>query len=174
MPTTTIQGHHVAFLTNCNIVLWKCDAAATVEFGDQQVRLSRNFFSHHANAMEYDKPQFEWQQHTQIFGGLGSVNDRADRWITCVEVKIWWKYGRLANQRENGKVCKNPWSRSLDSQDNPEAQVSTIVLLFASVVLSCCWLQMVGMEGIWPRQMNEQFVTTDSLLAVVHGESHLI
>lgn len=35
-------------------------------------------------------------------------------------------------------------------------------------------LQMVGMEGIWPGRMNKQFVTTDSLLAVVHGESHLI
>lgn len=33
---------------------------------------------------------------------------------------------------------------------------------------------MVGMEGIWPGRMNKQFVTTDSLLAVVHGESHLI
>lgn len=127
--------------------------------------------------MEYDKPQFEWQQHTQIFGGLGSVNAPKTE-LTGVLGVSRWKYGEnmaaRANQRENGKVCKNPWSRSLDSQDNPEAQVSTIVLLFASVVLSCCWLQMVGMEGIWPGQMNEQFVTTDSLLAVVHGESHLI
>lgn len=113
MPTTTIQGHHVAFLSNCNIVLWKCDAAATVEFGDQQVRLSRKFstsnaFSHHANAMEYDKPQFEWQQHTQIFGGLGSVNApkteltgvlRVSRW-KCGENMAAWpisgKMGRFA------------------------------------------------------------------------------
>lgn len=67
---------------------------------------------------------------------------------------------------ENGKVCKNPWSRSLDSQENPEARVSTIVLLFASVVLSH-W--MVAMRE--SDQTNEQSVTTDSLVAVVHGES---
>lgn len=27
----------------------------------------------------------------------------------------------LANRQENGKVCKIPWSISLDSQENPEA-----------------------------------------------------